>query len=43
MAKQERTTTASAANADHATVTAVTAASVVVSAPIAQKALRKSS
>jgi hypothetical protein len=43
MAKQEQTTTASAANADHATVTAVTVASVVVSAPIAQKALRKSS
>jgi hypothetical protein len=43
MAKQEQTTTASAANAVHATVTAVTAASVVVSAPIAQKALRKSS
>jgi hypothetical protein len=42
MAKQERTTTASAANADHATVTAGTAASEVASAPIAQKALHKS-
>jgi hypothetical protein len=39
---QVQTTTESAANADHATVTAGTAASEVASAPIAQKALHKS-
>jgi hypothetical protein len=41
MAKQERTTTASAANAVHATDTAATAASAEVSAPIVKKVVHK--